>query len=583
MFFSTATFWILVVLTHSQRRCLPHQSCSDGDCCALGSSCNTCGHGFHTNNNECAGKGNRRCNMPPTRQPTQANPPPTPFSTPEPTPATFDRCLPHESCAPGDCCAEGSSCNTCRYGFEVNNGGCAGKGNRRCKFAPPPTRATTPWPGTFENLFRRCLPHEQCEDGACCALGSSCNTCAQGFSTNNVECAGKGNRVCNFSRPPTMSNTRAPTRTLPNTPTTSTTPQIGRSCEDETEAQTCRGKGCAFHSGTCVEGCQRYTNYRLGGSLTEFRSIPRTFLRLACEDECLREFRCKYYEYIGEDRMCKLYNDGDDSTREYTVGTMLGVCEDENSTVPPTKENISADGDTGDDSESGMSDMTLAVFATVGALICMCCTVVCVMYGDRDGWAKHPSPGGTTIAEKKSEFDVPDSYRTQIESTYISAGTESVYTDTTSSAYTDATKSRRYESEYEPGSQPRRVNLVENVDVSPRIVIDSNMAYKPYASVETMDKAISADSSFRLPSNDSVGGPSGLDVGAVKRGPSSRLYGPGSSPGVMGLPPPDNYGSNSFTTYTSVESQSDVQWNVTFSNELEPQSPGLGGHLESEC
>jgi len=359
-----------------------------------------------------------------------------------------------------------------------------------------------------------------------------------------------------------MSNTRAPTRTLPNTPTTSTTPQIGRSCEDETEVQTCRGKGCAFHSGTCVEGCQRYTNYRLGGSLTEFRSIPRTFLRLACEDECLREFRCKYYEYTGEDRMCKLYNDGDDSTREYTVGTMLGVCEDENSTVPPTKENISADGDTGDDSESGMSDMTLAVFATVGALICMCCTVVCVMYGDRDGWAKHPSPGGTTVAEKKSEFDVPDSYRTQIESTYISAGTESVYTDTTSSAYTDATKSRRYESEYEPGSQPRRVNLVENV---------------------TMDKAISADSSFRLPSNDSVGGPSGLDVGAVKRGPSSRLYGPGSSPGVMGLPPPDNYGSNSFTTYTSVESQSDVQWNVTFSNELEPQSPGLGGHLESEC
>jgi len=536
----------------------------------------------------CAGKGNRRCNMPPTKAPTQANPPPTPFSTPEPTAATYNRCLPHETCDVGDCCALGSSCNTCRYGFEVNNDGCSGKGDRRCRFAPPPTRATTPWPGMFDNLFRHCLPHEQCEDGACCAEGSSCLTCSQGFSVNNDGCAGKGNRICNYSRPPTMSNTRAPTRPLPNTLTTSTTSEIGQNCEDESEVQACRGKGCAFQTGTCKKDCQRFTNYHLGGSKSEFKNIPGTFLRLSCEGECLREFRCKYYEYTASDRMCRLYNDGDESNREYIVGTMLGICEDEDSTVPPRKEPIS--GDTSDTSESGMSDATLAIIATVGALVCMCATVLCVLYGDRDYLAKNTE--GKTVADKRSEFEV-GSYRPEVESTYISTRTgtkmgtyhsqaESVYTDT--SAYSDATKSKRNGSEIEPGIQRRKFNIVEKADVSPRIVIDSNMAYEPHASFDTMDKAISADSSYRLPSyDDSVGGgPSGLDIRDLKRDPSSKLYGPDSSPGLMGLPPPDQFGSNSFTTYTSVESQSDVQWNITLSNDLEPQSPGLGG-LESEC
>jgi len=42
--------------------CLPHQYCKAGDCCALGSSCNTCPNGFVVNHRECWGKGNRRCN-----------------------------------------------------------------------------------------------------------------------------------------------------------------------------------------------------------------------------------------------------------------------------------------------------------------------------------------------------------------------------------------------------------------------------------------------------------------------------------------------------------------------------------------
>ena len=41
--------------------CLPHQHCKAGDCCALGTSCNTCPYGYITNNQECAGKGNFQC------------------------------------------------------------------------------------------------------------------------------------------------------------------------------------------------------------------------------------------------------------------------------------------------------------------------------------------------------------------------------------------------------------------------------------------------------------------------------------------------------------------------------------------
>lgn len=41
--------------------CLPGQTCNDFDCCALGSSCNTCPHGSEPNNDECAGKGNMMC------------------------------------------------------------------------------------------------------------------------------------------------------------------------------------------------------------------------------------------------------------------------------------------------------------------------------------------------------------------------------------------------------------------------------------------------------------------------------------------------------------------------------------------
>jgi len=41
--------------------CLPGQHCKAGDCCALGSSCNTCPYGKESNDHECAGKGNFQC------------------------------------------------------------------------------------------------------------------------------------------------------------------------------------------------------------------------------------------------------------------------------------------------------------------------------------------------------------------------------------------------------------------------------------------------------------------------------------------------------------------------------------------
>lgn len=69
-------------------------------------------------------------------------------------------CLPGQHCKAGDCCALGSSCNTCPYGHEVNNGDCAGKGNRDCKYGPTPaptaptpapTRPPVAWP-TFQGV-----------------------------------------------------------------------------------------------------------------------------------------------------------------------------------------------------------------------------------------------------------------------------------------------------------------------------------------------------------------------------------------------------------------------------------------------
>ena len=44
-----------------------------------------------------------------------------------------------------------------------------------------------------------CLPGQHCKAGDCCALGSSCNTCPYGYVINNNECAGKGNYQCNWS------------------------------------------------------------------------------------------------------------------------------------------------------------------------------------------------------------------------------------------------------------------------------------------------------------------------------------------------------------------------------------------------
>jgi len=41
--------------------CLPGQHCKAGDCCALGSSCNTCPYGKEHEDHYCAGKGNYQC------------------------------------------------------------------------------------------------------------------------------------------------------------------------------------------------------------------------------------------------------------------------------------------------------------------------------------------------------------------------------------------------------------------------------------------------------------------------------------------------------------------------------------------
>ena len=167
--------------------CLPHEHCDDGDCCAEGSSCSTCRYGYRVDNVDCAGKGNRKCNLaqapghvpvpvpvpvtvpvdqPPAVElpPPVVQPPPQPAeqspavplqkppsqpqeqSTPAPTPARTKKddqkagwCSPHEQCDDGDCCAKGSSCNTCRYGYRKDKVHCAGKGNRKCNSAPQPS------------------------------------------------------------------------------------------------------------------------------------------------------------------------------------------------------------------------------------------------------------------------------------------------------------------------------------------------------------------------------------------------------------------------------------------------------------
>merc|ERR1711997_441774 len=42
--------------------CLPHQHCREGDCCAQGSSCNTCPNGYRVDHQECWRGGSYRCN-----------------------------------------------------------------------------------------------------------------------------------------------------------------------------------------------------------------------------------------------------------------------------------------------------------------------------------------------------------------------------------------------------------------------------------------------------------------------------------------------------------------------------------------
>lgn len=49
----------------SRYSCLPGQTCFAGECCAFGSSCDTCPYGDAINNDECVGKGNRKCNPDP--------------------------------------------------------------------------------------------------------------------------------------------------------------------------------------------------------------------------------------------------------------------------------------------------------------------------------------------------------------------------------------------------------------------------------------------------------------------------------------------------------------------------------------
>eukprot|EP00927_Polykrikos_kofoidii_P078519 TRINITY_DN7532_c0_g1_i5.p1 TRINITY_DN7532_c0_g1~~TRINITY_DN7532_c0_g1_i5.p1 ORF type:complete len:486 (-),score=40.47 TRINITY_DN7532_c0_g1_i5:25-1410(-) len=101
-------------------------------------------------------------------------------------------CLPGQQCHDGDCCALGSSCNTCPHGYQVNNYACALKGNYVCKSKPFPS--PTPTPGW-------CLPGQSCSYLDCCALGSSCNTCPNGYVTEDNVCAGRGNRICKPENP----------------------------------------------------------------------------------------------------------------------------------------------------------------------------------------------------------------------------------------------------------------------------------------------------------------------------------------------------------------------------------------------
>ena len=97
--------------------CLPHQKCNAGDCCAWGTSCNTCPFGSQTSNRVCAGKGNHQCLW---KRPLHPLP---------------GWCLPHQKCKAGDCCSWGTSCNTCPFGSMTSNNVCAGKGNHQCMWS----------------------------------------------------------------------------------------------------------------------------------------------------------------------------------------------------------------------------------------------------------------------------------------------------------------------------------------------------------------------------------------------------------------------------------------------------------------
>jgi len=54
------------------------------------------------------------------------------------------------------------------------------------------------WVAQLTQEPRHCLPHQQCQSGDCCSLGTSCKTCPNGSSVNNQECSGKGNYRCNL-------------------------------------------------------------------------------------------------------------------------------------------------------------------------------------------------------------------------------------------------------------------------------------------------------------------------------------------------------------------------------------------------
>lgn len=168
--------------------CLPHEQCYEGGCCAQGSSCNTCPYGYETNNDECAGKGNRICK----------------YDSGFPGCSEIDtdyygndissvsglysanRCQ--------EACLEHSECSWFTYHLESQE--CflktseSGRGDRSNVISGPAACDADP------PSYRRCLPHQKCDAGDCCSQGSSCNTCPHGWLQNDHECGGKGNRIC---------------------------------------------------------------------------------------------------------------------------------------------------------------------------------------------------------------------------------------------------------------------------------------------------------------------------------------------------------------------------------------------------